>query len=220
MKYCKTCHIHYDTTLDHCLFCNAELEISDEHVPTFKYTEMQKRSSSKFFLRLFIYLNIIGALVSLYIDFETGLPLSWSLVVMVTSFYAITMYMVLLVPTIWTSKLIKSIIITVLSVILLGLAIRDANWAIDYVLPFAIMSNIFLISLIIIFNKKKWYDYFSSLIIITLIGLTPGLLNIFNLTQTQWPSMACFIYASFTLLGIIFLPSKSSREEFRRRFHI
>ena len=220
MKYCKTCRVHYDSDLEHCILCNGDLEQEDQTISVFKFAEMTKKSTSKFFIRLFIYLNITAALVSLYLDLNNGLPLTWSLVVAITSIYTVIMYIILAVPTIWTSKLVKTMIVSILAVILIGLSIRDYSWAIDYVFPFAIISNILILSMIIIFNKKKWFDYFSSLIIITLIGLVPGLMNLIKVTTVEWPSMVCFFYASFTLLGIVFLPSKSSREEFKRRFHI
>jgi hypothetical protein len=220
MKYCKTCHVHYDTTLEHCLLCNGELELEDDKEVTYKFTEYSSKKASRFFYRLFIFINIISVLVTMYLDYSDGLPLTWSLVVSITNFYAVIMFILLTVPTIWTSKLTKSIIVTTGSLILIGLAIRDHHWALDYVLPFAVMANILLISVLIVFNKKKWFEYFSSLIVVTLIGLIPGLFNLLNFTQDTWPSVACFAYSLVTLLGIIFLPSKASREEFRRRFHI
>jgi len=220
MKYCKTCHVHYDTTLEHCMLCNGELENEDEQEVTFKFNECHKRKTSRFFHRLFIFINIVSILISLYIDFSDGLPLSWSLIVSITNLYAVVMFILLAVPTIWTSKLTKSMIVTIGMVILIGLAIRDHQWALDYVFPFAVMLNILLITILIIFNRKKWFDYFSALIIITIIGLVPGLLNLLKVTEVTWPSVACFSYALVTLLGIFFLPSKASREEFRRRFHV
>jgi hypothetical protein len=220
MKYCKTCHVHYNQPIDHCILCNGELENEGSEILTYKFTEMQKKPTSRFFIRLFYFLNIVSIIVSLYLDFADGLPLEWSLVVSITNLYAIAMFIILAVPTIWTSKLTKSIIITVLSIILIGLSIRDYAWAIDYVLPFAILSNIMVITVLILANKKKWFDYFASLIIITIIGLLPGLLNLLRITTILWPSLICFAYSAFTLLGIIFLPSKSSRDEFKRRFHI
>ena len=220
MKYCKTCRVHYDSDLKNCMLCNGELDQQGDSTPIYKFSDMTKRSTSKFLIRLFIYINLIGALVSLYIDFADGLPLTWSWVVLITSIYAVVLYLILAIPTIWTSKLVKMMIISVLAVILIGLSIRNYSWAIDYVFPFAIISNIMLLSVIIIFNKKKWFDYFSSLIIITIIGFVPGILNLTQTTTVQWPSMICFFYSVFTLLGIVFLPSKSSREEFKRRFHI
>jgi hypothetical protein len=220
MKYCKTCHVHYDTPIDHCILCNGELDSEGSEVLTYKFTEMQKKPASRLFIRIFYFLNIVSIIVSLYLDFADGLPLEWSLIVSITNLYAIAMFITLTVPTIWTSKLTKSIILTVLSVILIGLSIRDYAWAIDIVLPFAVLSNILIITILILANKKKWFDYFSSLLVITIIGLVPGLLNLFRVTTLQWPSLICFAYSAFTLFGIFILPSKSSREEFKRRFHI
>ncbi|MDY0075104.1 MAG: DUF6320 domain-containing protein [Acholeplasmataceae bacterium] len=220
MKYCKTCHVHYDTTLDHCMLCNGDLEHENDDVVTYKFSEYKKKNASRFFHRLFIFLNIVSILVSIYIDFLDGFPLTWSLVVSITNIYAVVMFILLAIPTIWTSKMTKSIIVTVGMLILIGLAIRNHSWALDYVFPFALMLNILLITILIIFNKKKWFDYFSSLSIVTIVGLVPGLLNLFGATQVTWPSVACFSYALVTLLGIIFLPSKASRDEFKRRFHI
>lgn len=220
MKYCKSCHVHYDTSLEHCMLCNGDLEKENDCVETYKFPDIEKKKTSRFFHRLFIFLNIVSVLISLYVDYLDGLPLTWSLVVSITNLYAVVMFILLTVPTVWTSKLTKSIIVTVGMLILIGLAIRDHSWALDYVLPFAVILNILLITILIIVNKKKWFDYFSSLIIITIIGFIPGLLNLLNVTHVTWPSVACFSYSLVTLLGIIFLPSKSSREEFRRRFHI
>lgn len=220
MKYCKTCHVHYDNKLEHCMLCNGELEQIGEIESTHKFPEPKNRSKSRFFYRLFIFLNLVTALVSLYIDFESGLPLSWSLVVGITNIYIVVMFLVLAVPTIWTHRLTKSVLITVSSLILIGLAIRDVDWALDYVFPFAIMANMFIITILILVNKKKWFDYFASLIIIAMIGLIPGLLNVLNLTVVQWPSLISFGYSTFTLFGILVLPSRASREEFKRRFHI
>ena len=220
MKYCKTCQVQYDTDIHTCVFCNAELETIENDVSTFKFPEIKKRSSSHFFMRLYFFLNILAAIVSIIIDYVNGTPLSWSLVVSVTTVYAMLMYITFSVPTIWTSKMVKTLIVTVLAIILIGLAIRDYHWAVDYVLPFALISNIFLITTLIVFNKRKWYDHFASLVITAILGLAPGLLNLLQLTTVEWPSLVCFSYAVVTILGIIFLPSKSSREEFKRRFHI
>lgn len=220
MKYCKTCHVHYDTPLEHCMLCNGELEDDHQGEVTYKFSEYINKKSSRFFYRLFFFINIVSILISLYVDYLDGLPLSWSLIVSITNLYAVVMFILLAVPTIWTSKLTKSMIVTIGMVILIGLAIRDHQWALDYVFPFAVMLNILLISILILINRKKWFDYFSSLIIITLVGLVPGLLNLIHVTEVTWPSVACFSYALVTLLGIIFLPSKASREEFHRRFHI
>jgi len=220
MKYCKTCHVHYDTTLNHCILCNGDLEQVGEKQSTFKYSEMKKKSTSRLFLRLLIFLLVVASIIGIYLDYQEGKNLDWSLVLAISAMYLISLRRAIFVSTIWTSKFVKSNLLTIIAIVLIGLSIGSYGWAIEYVLPFAIMVNISIISLLTLINKNKWYDYFSSLIIIVLIGLLPGLFILLKVVSVAWPSFVCFSYSLFSLLGIIFLPSKSSREEFKRRFHI
>ncbi len=220
MKYCKTCQVHYDTTLEHCILCNGDLDHDGEKESTFKFNVMRKRSTSTFFLRFFIFLFLIASMISIYLDYQDGKDLSWSLIVTIASLYLISLRRAIFVSTIWTSKFIKSNLLSMIAITLIGLSIGSYDWAFNYVLPISIVVNIFMISMLIIFNKKKWFDYFSSLIIIAIIGLIPGVFILFRVVTVTLPSLICFAYAFFTLLGIVALPSKSSRDEFKRRFHI
>lgn len=220
MRYCKTCKIHYDTDLEHCMFCDGDLEIDDNDQSKYKFKEASKKPKSNFFYRLFIFLNIISVLVSLSIDFVSGTPLTWSLIVSSTNIYTIVLLAILVNPNFWASKFTKIMIVTILVVVLIGLSLRDHSWAVGIVFPLAIASTIFILTILIITNRKKWFDYFASLAIITVIGLVPGLLILLNVLDIMWPSIVCFSYSAITLLGMIFLPSKNSREEFKRRFHI
>jgi len=220
MRYCKTCKIHYDTDLEHCMFCDGDLEIEKDDQSTYKFKEASKKPKSNFFYRLFIFLNVISVLVSLAIDYVTGTPLTWSLIVSVTNIYTIVLLSIFVNPNFWASKFTKIMIATVLVVVLISLSLRDHSWAVGIVFPLAIASTIFVLTILIITNRKKWFDYFASLFIITIIGLIPGLLILLDTLDIFWPSIVCFSYSSITLLGMIFLPSKNSREEFKRRFHI
>ena len=220
MRYCKTCHIHYDQDLTHCILCDGELEIQNDDQSTFKFKAITKKRRPYFFFRLFIFLNVVSMITSLTLDYMTGLDVSWSLIVSVTNIYSIMMLLTLGNPTFWVSKFTKTMIFTISMVVLIGLSIRDYTWAVDIVFPLAVSSTMLVLTILIFSNRKRWFDYFASLSIITFIGLIPGLLLLFNVIVITWPSLVCFIYASLTLLGMIFLPSSSSREEFKRRFHI
>lgn len=222
MKYCKTCHVHYDVPLEHCLLCNGELEYSEEITSesAYKFKTITKKSSSRFWYRFFFFVAIVGTFITLYLDYMNGMSLGWSLIVVITNFYAILIFRTLAVASQWSAKVMKILMITAVGTILIGFSIQDHSWSIDYVFPFAIIGNILLISILTLINKNKWYDYFASLVIITIIGLIPGLLDLLKLTSVSWPSFVCFAYSSITLLAIVFLPSKTSREEFKRRFHV
>lgn len=220
MRYCKTCDIHYDTDLDHCMLCDGELEISSNDQVTYKFKPLTKKTRTNFYYRLFIFLNFASILTTLTLDYMSGSPLTWSLVVSVTNMYSIMMLLTLGNPTFWVSKFTKTMIFTISMVVLIGLSIRDYTWAVDIVFPLAVTSTILVLTILIFLNKKKWFDYFASLFIVTLIGLVPSILILLDLLTITWPSVVCLIYAILTLLGMTFLPSKSSREEFKRRFHI
>lgn len=220
MRYCKTCKINYDTDLNNCLLCGGELIIGESDESSYKFKEFNKRPKSNFYYRLFIFLNVMSMLITLILDYMNGTPLTWSLVVSLTNIYSIMMLLTLGNPTFWVSKFTKTIIFTISVVILIGLSIRDYTWAVDFVFPLAVTSTILVLTILIFANRKKWYDYFASLFIITLIGLVPSILILANVLTISWPSIVCLIYSILTLLGMIFLPSKTSREEFKRRFHI
>lgn len=220
MRYCKTCNIHFDTDLENCLLCGGELEIPEDDLSVFKFKVVSKKPRSNFYYRLFIFLNIMSVFITLTLDYLSGLPLSWSLVVSVTNLYSVMLLLTLGSPNFWVSKLTKTMIFTVSMVVLIGLSIQNHSWAVDFVFPLAVSSTSLVLTILIFVNRKKWFDYFASLFIIVLIGLVPGLLVLLKTVTIVWPSYVSFIYSILTLMGMIFLPSKNAREEFKRRFHI
>jgi hypothetical protein len=219
MKYCKNCKLSFDTPLKQCLFCNSELEQHGE-TPVYKFPAHKKISRRIKFYRLFVFLNLIAVIASLYIDYTHASSLTWSLIVTISALYSIILTTILYMPSIWTSKLSKSIILTITALIFLGLALREFSWALDFVFPIGIILNILILTLLLLANKKKWADYAVNLFSISIVGLIPGILNLFKVTGVTLPSAICFIYALTTLIGMFFLSSKENRDEFKRRFHV
>ncbi|MFP4178398.1 MAG: DUF6320 domain-containing protein [Acholeplasmataceae bacterium] len=219
MKYCKTCRISYDTPLEHCLFCGQGL--TDDGVETnYSFTPHAKHRGLKHFNRIFIFVNAISALIALFLDYRTGLPLTWSLIVAISNLYAIALFLILYVKSFWTTKLTKAIMVTVVLIGFIGLSIRDYGWALDYVFPLGITANILLLTVLLLINRKRWYDYSVHLFSLCLLGLIPALFDLLNVLDTRWPSIVCYLTGITTLLGMFLLSSEESKEEFRRRFHI
>lgn len=219
MRSCNNCKVTYDTPLKHCIFCESELSINELDRSTYKFTPFQKRGSWVFFYRLFLFINLLSAGVALYVDYTSGASLSWSLVVAISNLYAVVLCTILYVPTVWTSKVTKGMVVSIMAALFIGLAIRDHRWALDFVFPLGVMANTLLLSILLLANRSRWFDHAVSLFGICLFGLIPGVLNFFGSIGTHWPSIACFVYAIATLLGMVVLSTKESREEFKRRFH-
>jgi len=219
MKYCKTCEIHYNTTLEHCMFCDGDL-IDDKKPTTYKFTPVKKRKHQSKWFRLFVMLNIASIFITLGLNWFNDHTITWAFTVSAANIYSIFLALMLFSHSIWSAKLTKIILTSILGLFLIGLSLNDYDWALDFVFPFVILGQMITLSLVIVFNHKKWLDVSMNLLFMALIGLTPGLLIIFNVTQTNWPSLICISYAFIVLLSMILLPSKENREEFKSRFHI
>ena len=219
MKYCKTCDIHYDTPLEHCMFCHGDLEGDDRSVK-YKFSPVTKTKKPSIWFRLFLLLNIASMLITLGLDISDGMPITWAYTVGAVNIFSIMFLYMFFSHTIWSAKLSKLIITTVLGIFLIGLSLNSYDWALDYVFPFVILGQLIILSSVILFHRKSWLDVSMNLLVMSLIGLVPGLLALLNVLETNWPSIICLSYAFMVLLGMILLPSKESREEFKSRFHI
>ena len=220
MKYCKTCDIHYETPLEHCMFCHGDLTDEDKEILTYNFRPVLKPKKPNFWLRLFIVLNLGSIFITVFLDYLSGLPLSWSLTVGTVNIFSIVISLMIFSHSIWSTKLSKLLITISIGLILIALTLRDISWALDYVFPFVILAQLLILTSIILIRHRKWLDLSTNLISMSLIGLIPGLLFLLKLNTVVWPSIACVSYAFMTLLGIFILPSKQSREEFKSRFHI
>ncbi len=220
MKYCKTCNVHYDTPIEHCLFCHGDLVNDETHEPTYKYMPVTKKKKPNLWLRFFVLLNMGSLIISLGLDYFDGMPLSWSFTVGAANLYAIALTIFGFSSSTWPTKLNRLMITTVAGLFLIGLSLRDYHWALDYVFPFVIIAQILTLSGVILFNPRKWLDVSANLLIMSILGLIPSVFFLLDINVVNWPTLACVSYSFITLLGIIFIPSKESREEFKSRFHI
>lgn len=221
MKYCKNCNMKMDTTLHNCLFCNEELTKVSEDKEVYMFAPVHKKQKKSYLTRVFILLNFISALVSIFLDSRDNPILTWSLVVAISNLYVIIFILIVKIKTNWTATFSKAVILTLLALIFIGLAIRDYSWSLDYVLPLGLILNIVLLLVLLFFNRKKWFDFAINLFILSIFALIPGILQFFDqIIVIKWPSIASFFLGLSVLLGLFFVPSKASKEEFKRRFHV
>ncbi|MFA5560827.1 MAG: DUF6320 domain-containing protein [Acholeplasmataceae bacterium] len=221
MKYCKNCKMQMDTTSSECLFCNETLKVLSDEKTDYMFAVVKKRKPNHYIARLLNILNVISALLVLYVDYRANNSLTWSPVVAIANLYVIIFITTIRIKTNWTTTFSKTIILTLLALIFIGIALQDYHWALDYVLPLGISFNILLLLILLFFNRKKWFDYAINLLILSIFALVPGILQLFNrLIIAPWPSIVSFFLGLAVIIGIIFIPSKENKEEFKRRFHV
>lgn len=221
MKYCKTCDVKYNTTLHKCLFCDSELidDKKDELFYNYRPYIKEKKTFRNVY-KVLIFINIVSALITMYIDYTLNDKFMWSLIVLSANVYLIFLFTAIHKKMKWSQQTILYIILSSILVLSIGVIIRDYSWAIDYVLPFSIAFNILLLTLLIVINRKNFYDLMINLILMCILGLIPLLLNVLSVTHEKWPSRSTAIYAIITLAAMFILSTKETKEELKRRFHI
>lgn len=221
MKYCKTCGIKVTSPIKNCILCNESLQYYDNKESLDNYPKYKpRRELFKTFLRLVIITNVISILATLFLDFYTnGINLTWSLVVSLSNLYFILIFSLIYVKMRLFSKIILASFITVFYVFLMGFLLSNYAWAIDFIFPFVIIFNIMLLTLLLLIDNKKWVDYVTTLLLISILGILSILLVIFKVTTITWPTIVLALYSLSTILGLFFFSSKEVKEDFKRRFH-
>lgn len=215
MKHCKICNLNYDSNINKCLFCDNELEVVDNI--NNNYYPYYKKKNNNLFYKIFIIINLISLVITLFIDILHNKYLSWSLIVLSSNIYLILLFYFLLYKN-KLSKVISFLILTTLLVISIGFIIKDYYWALDFVLPFSLIISNFILFILVLISKSK--DHLSSLLIITFFGLLSLLLVIFKISKISWAIYSCFFYSIFILLSLFVFIPKDLKEEFKRKFHL
>lgn len=223
MKYCSNCNLKVEADIKHCIFCNDLLKFYDNKkaediYPTFK----RKRKVFLNFFKIVILLNLVSILTVLFIDGSTNgyNNLTYSLIVSASNLYFILAFGIIYMNRRFVSKLIIGSTTSVLYILSIGFMLNDYIWAINFILPFVLISNLILLSMFLIFNRSKWIDYVTTLFIISILGVASILLVIFNVTTVSWPVIVLTALSVAVLLGLVIFSPKELKEDFKRRFHI
>lgn len=229
MRYCKYCKLHYNTPLDHCLFCNNELTQADitsqnqEMEQSYHYPEFQKRKNSRsFLLRLFAFLGLIAILTCVYLDIlnKTTKGLSWSRYVISPIAYLLLFLLIITSTKKTIQKFTYSSYLTILLLLYLGSISNNSIWAIDFVMPLSFIAiNITLLFFLII-KKRRHHDYAIYSMITSMIGILPIILVFNHSLSYTWPTITCFLYSLTTFLGILIFSPVATKEELKRRLHL
>src|SRR5690554_1133495 len=207
MKYCKNCDLKVKTPLNKCILCDDTLQYYDNKVHQYNYPEYKRKSTFfKTLLKIVITLNLASIFINIYIDyFNNGTNLSWSLIVAISNLYLILIFWLISINKRLFSKILLGILLSSIYVITIGFILSDYIWAINYILPFSIISNIMIITLLLLINRSKWVDYVTTLLLLTILGMSSILLVIFNVTTVYWPTIVLASYALSTFLGLFIL---------------
>lgn len=224
MKRCNKCNIDFNTDRKSCPFCRSILEEVTEsnHQPYPKYQEVSKKK--RIVEKIFIFLSLIAVIVSIvsnYYDYVAGHTYLWSLIVLIGVIFLWVFIRGIIISNRYFAQRFLFVILLLelmfISIELIDIKYLHLDWSLTYMLPFLSIAYLFTLSLYAIISPRRFADFFIYMILISLASIAEILLVVFNKVSVDWPILASSLFGLFVLVGMFLFPTKTSKEELKKR---
>lgn len=224
MKRCNKCHIDFNTDRKSCPFCRSVLEEVTEsnHQPYPKYQEVSKKK--RIVEKIFIFLSLIAVIVSIvsnYYDYVAGHTYLWSLIVLIGVIFLWVFIRGIIISNRYFAQRFLFVILLLelmfISIELIDIKYLHLDWSLTYMLPFLSIAYLFTLSLYAMISPRRFADFFIYMILISLASIAEILLVVFNKVSVDWPILASSLFGLFVLVGMFLFPTKTSKEELKKR---
>ncbi len=224
MKRCNKCNIDFNTDRKSCPFCRSILEEVTEsnHQPYPKYQEVSKKK--RIVEKIFIFLSLIAVIVSIvsnYYDYVAGHTYLWSVVVLIGVIFLWVFIRGIIISNRYFAQRFLFVILLLelmfISIELIDIKYLHLDWSLTYMLPFLSIAYLFTLSLYAMISPRRFAEFFIYMILISLASIAEILLVVFNKVSVDWPILASSLFGLFVLVGMFLFPTKTSKEELKKR---
>lgn len=220
MKHCTKCKVDIGGNNLICPLCKNELEYGEKTPNVFPAVPSIYEEQNIVF-KILIFISILGASITLIVNYLINNYISWSLFVVV----GIIFFWLNLVSSIYKRNNPNAIIFNQVLLLSSGVVVYDyltgfSLWSITYAIPFiciGAMAEMFIVSVIL---KNSPNDYVIYLLATSVIGLAQTTFIFTKVISVTWPSLVCFIVSIVMINTVLLFCNKRFRKEFRRKFHI
>lgn len=224
MKRCPSCNINYDTDRKSCPFCREILEeISEakfQAYPKYKETKTKKRMVEKIFIFLSI-VSVIICAISNYYDYQAGHTYLWSVVVLIGIILLWVFIRGIIISNRYFAERFLFVILLLqlmmMSIELIDIKYWHLDWSLTYMLPILTICYLGTLVLYSMIKPIKFAEFFIYILLISLVAVSQILLVIFNKVSIDWPILASSLTGLFVIIGIILFPTKTAKEELKKR---
>lgn len=223
MKRCKKCEFDVYTVRKTCPLCLNVLETDGgEYEKIFPTPDFVPKGRG-LFLRILAFISIIAIFMSVVINVMTyteGGTL-WSVIVIFN-----IGYFWLLIKSTFKKEgnvpfrlVIQTIAISLLTYVI-DYFTGNSGWAINYVVPFIAMASLLSIISISIGSKRRYINYFLHILTAIFLCTIPIIMYLIGWITILWPALSAVTLAFVSIIGMIIIGDKDTREEIKKRFHI
>jgi len=221
--FCENCKVTFESDTGCCPLCHEKIgEIKTINRLYPPRNKMITKSQFKNFTKVYLFLSLIAVVVSAIINYMAINKFSWSVIVFVGSiyFYTLIKNTILAKSNIGFKIMFNAVLMCLLLYAIDYFTTHNTKWSLEYAIPFLLIGTTFSIMVLAFSNSRKWRDYVIYIMATVIIGIIPYIFYLTNLITVYWPSLICFLYSIFTILGMLMFFRKKFTNEVKKNFHI
>ncbi len=223
MKKCKYCNIMVDTDKSFCPLCYNRLDSVNDNsdvLYSMRNEDETTIKTSKFLLKLFIYLSIFSMACCIVINYLTTPNIWWSPLVIVGELYI----WILIKHTILSKKsLFRKIVLQIISILLILYSAEKlslSHWLLPYAFPSSSLAILLIMTLISLISKKRGEYVFGFLIISLILGLASFIILLLDLFEFKILHIINLSACMLFLLALLLFGFNSMKAELAKKWHI
>ena len=224
MGRCAKCNVEILDTTETCPLCGHVLERGEEQVRHASYPDARVYVRGfRFLENLLLFLSIVVGTVLMGFNFGlTDDPeFPWSIIVILVLVYVnVLLRLAVLGRSGYRFKTFSMVILALAILTAIDYLTGYQGWAVNYVIPSAIVLMDIGILVVMIVNFRNWQSYMVVQLLMILFGILSLVLVIVTGGENLYPVIVALAVSVFLFLGTLILGDKKAREELKRRFYI
>lgn len=234
MKYCKSCKVASLDEVGRCPLCESVLvDLPDDP----DYSKMKEslsmleedrypdvvisKTSYSLVKRIYSFLAILIIGASIAMDILTVTDVSWSIISIAAVLYGWTLiYHAIRTNVHIGSKIFVQAISASVFIVLVDWFTVFERWSVNYVVPQILLLSNVAIFILMMINRMVWREFVFYQLAVSVIGLVPIGLIVFDVVTRPLASIVCIIVSAVILIGTVIFGDKTVKSELIRRFHV
>lgn len=185
------------------------------------YPKIMNIRKTNIAIKILLIISLVVSAICILINELTTPHIKWSALVIIVIIYSwlTTLYSVKKNRNIGTHIILQTVAISIL-IILIDIIIGFKAWSITIALPIIIAISNITMTVLTIVNRKKYFKYSISQIILSMLNILFILLIVFEVTQNKISILVSVCVSIVAFIISICLCGKDLKEEVSRMFHI
>lgn len=217
---CENCNITVNSPGNNCPICGKYLpEPKEEKDTVYPNIEGVKHRIKNKRLKIFLFITIVSTIAISIVNMFTPHRYLWGIIPIAGVWLALLVFGVPITKKRITSSMIilDNIVISIF-LIIVDVTLGQNGWAMSYVVPFVLSGSALVVTLIVMFTKMTWKEFYLFQMAIVVICFIPIIARSF-FNFVLWPSIISAAYGLITILAMIIFGDKKLKYEIKKRFH-